>query len=76
MTRDEAQQIIERGLDDPSRERWLNVFVGLGMLKLDEPAETATVKLATALGWPAHGRSHGELITALALSGLDLVERR
>jgi hypothetical protein len=58
-----------------SSEAWLiNAMVALGALKLDEPPKCLEEQLAIALGWPAGGRSHGELIAALRVSGLQLVE--
>lgn len=77
MTRDEALKImgpIMSTSNDSSAERALNVFVALGMVKLDEP-KSPMEKLETALRMRYFKETDIiNLQDSLAKNGLEIVE--
>lgn len=75
MTRDEAIRAASHAIDsggNNAMEKWVNVFVALGMLKLDEP-KTPERKLRDAVY--NEYNSVDAFILAIERAGLAIVEK-
>lgn len=75
MTRDEAIRKFNDAADGSfSGEAWIDRFVALGILKLDEPRSNIDL-LVESLGWRLGSCAHAELNQALGRAGLMIVKR-
>lgn len=78
MTRDEAIKVFKRGVIGGNWEAdWIDKFVALGMLKLDEPKSAADKFRAAMndLGYKGNSCVWPDLETALNVAGVRIVEK-